>query len=52
MNIYAKILICLMVIEIIGQPAFFGKDKGKYSFGGWIGSIITLVLIIKALGIV
>lgn len=46
MEIIAWIAIVLEIIAILIGPAMLGKDRGKFTYANWIGSIIGAVMVI------
>lgn len=51
LNIWAKIVITCQVLAVIFYPFAIGKDKGKYDWAGFIGSILALIVILLAFGL-
>ena len=51
LNIWAIIIIVMQVISVLLTPFVIGKDKGKYTWVGWVSNIITLIILLLALGL-
>ncbi|MDD5016410.1 MAG: hypothetical protein PHW73_15200 [Atribacterota bacterium] len=50
-NIYGRILIALQGLSVLLAPFVIGKDRGKYTWSNFIGSLIGLILLLLALGL-
>ncbi len=51
MNIWANLLIILISADIISTPFIWGKERPAYGWPYLIGNIISLILVLLALGL-
>lgn len=51
-NFFGWVLIILQILVILAAPTKIGKPKEDWNYGDFIGSIIGLVLLAFALGII